>query len=197
MLTRKRKFTEKQPEPPSHSSTIKKPATCIATSTELLTNSRFANLVSPLTQQQKYNLLCNVRKPWPEYKFQVNARGRRFQDQLLMKFPWLIYFQILDGAFCINCLLFGGESTHNASKFQKLYKAPLTTWSTALQKFCEHPEKSPVQLDCIRKKQIQNRERLRSIVGAIILCGRQNIPLRGHWDDSKHLLDSSLNPGNL
>ena len=72
MLTRKRKLTvevdqpaaqmtevEKQPEPPSHPSPIKKLATCIATSTELSpnsSNSRFANdignfvnLVSPLT----------------------------------------------------------------------------------------------------------------------------------------------------
>ena len=32
---------------------------------------------------------------------------------------------------------------------------------------------------------------------AIILCCWQNIPLRGHRDDSRHLLDSSLNPGNF
>ena len=245
MLTRKRKLTvevdqpaaqitevEKQPELPCHPSPIKRPATCIATSTELLTNStnsrfandigNFVNPVSPLTQQQKYHLLCNVWKPEPEYRFPMNARGRRFQHQWSMKFPWLIYSEILDGAFCINCLLFGGESTHNASKLKKLYKAPLTTWSTALQNFREHVEKSPihhtatilasqfkllmqqkatsidVQLDSIWKKQIQkNRERLRSIVDAIILCGRQNIPLRGHRDDSKYLLDSSLNPENF
>ena len=86
MLTRKRKLTvevdqptaqitevEKQPEPPGDPSPIKKPVTCIATSTELSTNStnsRFANdignyvnPVSPLTRQQKYHLWCNVWKP--------------------------------------------------------------------------------------------------------------------------------------
>ena len=32
----------------------------------------------------------------------------------------------------------------------------------------------------------QNREKLESIVKTVILCGRQNIPLRGHRDDSSH-----------
>ena len=55
-----------------------------------------------------------------------------------------------------------------------------------------------VQLDSSRKNQIQqNREKLRPIVDAVILCVRLNIPLRGHRDDSKHLLDDTLNPGNF
>lgn len=54
------------------------------------------------------------------------------------------------------------------------------------------------QLNSIRKKQIQeNREKLRPIVLAIMLCGRQNISLRGHRDDAKYLSDSKVNPGKL
>lgn len=105
---------------------------------------------------------------------------------------------------------------------QKLYKAPLTSWSVAPQRFRAHAEKSllhrtatvrlshfkllmeqkstsiDVQLDSLRTKQIQeNREKLRPIVDAVILCGRQNLAFRGHRDDSKHLETNDVNPGNF
>ena len=55
-----------------------------------------------------------------------------------------------------------------------------------------------VQLDRIKLKQIEeNRKRLRPIVDAVIFCGRQNIPLRGHRDDSKHAVEESSNLGNF
>jgi hypothetical protein len=39
--------------------------------------------------------------------------------------------------------------------------------------------------------------RLRPIVGAILTCASQNIPLRGHRDDAHHLEDEKSNPGNF
>ncbi|KAL4154140.1 hypothetical protein QTP88_001973 [Uroleucon formosanum] len=42
----------------------------------------------------------------------------------------------------------------------------------------------------------ENRDRLRSIVSTIILCGRQNIPLRGHRDDGNTSLNSVKNNQN-
>ena len=55
-----------------------------------------------------------------------------------------------------------------------------------------------VQLDSIVSKQVKlNREKLIPIVEAIILCGRQNIALRGHSDDAKYIDDESVNCGNL
>lgn len=55
-----------------------------------------------------------------------------------------------------------------------------------------------VQLDSLRRKKIQeNREKLRPIVDAIILCGRQNIAFRGHRDDSKYLDCDDVNAGNF
>jgi len=40
------------------------------------------------------------------------------------------------------------------------------------------------QLDTERVKQItENRNKIKPIIEAIILCGRQNISLRGHRDD--------------
>ena len=38
---------------------------------------------------------------------------------------------------------------------------------------------------------------LSSIIKTIVLCGKQNIAIRGHRDDSQHLLDPKNNPGNF
>ena len=97
-----------------------------------------------LSEQEKYHLLSNVWRPEPTYKFPVNAKGRKFQHQWLKTFAWLTYSEILDGGFCINCLLFGGESTHNASKLQNLFKVPLKASSSSLRNLREHFEKSSV-----------------------------------------------------
>ena len=55
-----------------------------------------------------------------------------------------------------------------------------------------------VQLDNAVAKQIElNRQKLVPIVGTVILCGRQNVSLRAHRDDSKHLEEGKSNPGNF
>jgi hypothetical protein len=43
--------------------------------------------------------------------------------------------------------------------------------------------------DQLRKQIIDNCERLKPIIKTIILCGKQNIPLRGHRDDGPANLD--------
>ena len=190
--------------------------------------SNFVNLSAPLTDQDKYALICNLWKPESTYDFPVTiikGSGRRkFQyDWLNMtEFSWLAYSARVDGAFCLNCVLFGGESTHNASKLKQLFKEPFKTWDVALQRFRDHNKKSQVhktatirfshfkeameqrsvpidcQLNSIRHDQIKkNRERLRPIVDAILLCGRQNIALRGHRDDSKFIEQANVNTGNF
>ena len=51
-------------------------------------------------------------------------------------------------------------------------------------------------LNNILKATVQaNREKLKPIVKTILLCGRQNIALRGHRDDST--IDDKENPGNF
>ncbi len=103
-----------------------------------------------------------------------------------------------------------------------LYKEPYNAWSKAVQKFNDHGERSQihktatqritafrlsmenqaasvdVQLNKLVSKQVlTNCEMLKLIVKAILLCARQNIPLRGHRDDAKFLEVDSNNPGNL
>ena len=74
------------------------------------------------------------------------VNGRKFLLDWMNLFPWLTYSPKVDGAFCINCVLFGAEcmATHNASKLQRLFKSPFTTWQVRPAKFREHCEKSPI-----------------------------------------------------
>jgi len=86
---------------------------------------------------------------------------------------------------------------------------PLVDWSIATRRFNDHQCKSEIhktslltmqifisvmeneikpisqiQSEAVEKQVSKNREKLSSIVKTILLCGRQNIPLRGHRDDS-------------
>ena len=61
-------------------------------------------------------------------------------------------------------------------------------------------EEKTLSVDCqvVRAKQRrieENREKLRSIAKTVILCGRQNLALRGHRDDTTNMGDG--NPGNF
>ena len=49
----------------------------------------------------------------------------------------------------------------------------------------------------VAKRVWQNREKLRSIIKTIVWLGKQNVPLRGHRDDSSWLDIPDHNPGNL
>ena len=42
-----------------------------------------------------------------------------------------------------------------------------------------------------------NRQKLRSIIKTVVLCGMQNIVLRGHRDESSNINEASGNPGNF
>ena len=90
-------------------------------------------------------------------------------------------------------------------------KSPLTDWSSACNRFKEHQKHSEIhktalqsmhtfsnvmkgqlksidliQDELLYKSVEQNRLKLTSIAKTILLCARQNIPLRGHRDDAKY-----------
>ena len=180
------------------------------------------NLASAMSDSRKYHLLCTVWRPSTSFKFPPNPSGRRFQIKWLDEFEWLTYSSLLDGAFCLNCVLFGGESSHNASKLSCLFKQPFRSWAVTVRRFNDHATKSTVHktatLRCCQFKAVMenkessikikcdtavlrqvelNRKKLVPIVEAIILCGRQNISLRGHRDDSSSYADVSSNPGDF
>nr|XP_047135327.1 zinc finger MYM-type protein 1-like [Hydra vulgaris] len=110
------------------------------------------------------------------------------------------------------------ESSHNASKLVQLYKSPFVAYSKAINKFNKHAESLPIHqtatlkathfCQCMEQKinfidlnlnkvideQVKkNREILKPIVLAVIMCGKQNIPLRGHRDDSFYYENENKN----
>ena len=155
--------------------------------------------MSSLPDSKKYEILCSHWKPGSDFSFPPNENtGRRFQYAWLSRFPWLAYSAVANGGFCVTCVLFGGESTHNASKLQRLMTSALPPSASALQKLRQHCEKSSVhatatlratqfklmienkalgigvQLNTARQELIEkNRSRLHPIVDCIITCGRQ------------------------
>ena len=94
-----------------------------------------------LPDSKKYEILCNHWKPGSDFSFPAQENiGRRFRFAWLSPFPWLAYSAVANGGFCVTCVIFGGESTHNASKLQRLMTSTLPPSSSAVQKLCQHAE---------------------------------------------------------
>ena len=167
-----------------------------------------------LPDDVRLDFLENVWKP--NYSFQfpttvIYGKKRKFNVKWLEVFPWLAYSSNVDGVFCLPCVLFGRRVGDNASKLDKLMRAPLVNWSSAIQRFTDHGQNSEIHKTAVatmfKFKQImkgkgksileiqgqivdgivsKNRKKIESIAKTVLLCARQNIPLRGHRDDSKY-----------
>jgi hypothetical protein len=110
----------------------------------------YVNLVPSLPDSKKYEILCNHWKPGSDFSFLPHENiGRRFQLAWLSRFPWLAYSAVAKGGFCVTCILSGGENTHNASKLQRLMTSALPPSAPAVQKLCQHGEKSNVHATAV------------------------------------------------
>ena len=112
----------------------------------------------------------------------------------------------------ITCTYFLYMSLPSFSTRTKLLLEPLILWTSAASRFREHDEKSSVHRfsmhamldfkDVIENKALpvdkvsitglqskisENRAKLKPIFKTIIFCGHENIPLRGHRDDTEQL----------
>jgi hypothetical protein len=167
--------------------------------------------VAGIDDDTKFNLINNHWKPPPDVNFSSSETSCR-------KFcaSWLCYSKLYNGAFCLSCVLFGHLSGHNGSKLSKLFKEPLTNWQSAATRLKQHQKQSVIrcdsmlrlvqfrsvmtgetkgideQADNMRSARVQyNRDILSSITRTVILAGKQNLPLRGHRDDSQHYISQS------
>ena len=102
-------------------------------------------------------------------------------------------------ALCLPCLCFGMECGKNGNKLNKLFKSPLTFWTTACSRFQSHSVGNtdtthgnaviamadfmdnmtrravPInqQIDQLMQQQInENREKMKSIIKTVIFCGQ-------------------------
>lgn len=94
------------------------------------------------SDQDKLRLTENVWKPGELFEFPVSVEcsnsKRHFVWGWLTRFPWLAYSKYLNGAFCLPCVLFGVQCGRNTNKRDKLYKSPLTLWTSTISRFTKH-----------------------------------------------------------
>ena len=177
------------------------------------------NDVKTFSDAEKLHFIENVWTPRNDLLFEFpstveSGKKRKFQRSWFQQYSWLAYSKYLDGAFCLPCVLFGRGAT-----VDKLMKSPITCWTSATSRFKKHSsgkcdthntavlaqdnfvrvmrrEAVPVneQLDRLLRQQIEtNRNILSSLFKTVILCGRNNIALRGHRDDGPTTSNSKGN----
>ena len=156
------------------------------------------------------------KRHWRFQSTYINEKSPNF-------IPWLCYSAYLDSAFCLPCVLFGHAfSSHHGSQLKKLFTEPFTRWNGAPRRWEDHQKKSKMHDDAtsamstlkrqmegkekrineacntaMRIRMTENRKKIKPIMKTVVLCGKQNIPLRGHRDDSQYKEDQTINPGNF
>ena len=99
-------------------------------------------VIASFTDTEKFRFIESVWKPDLLFEFPASketcGKQRKFRQEWLVKYPWLVYSKYLDGAFCLPCVCFGVECGKNGAKLDKLFRSPLTFWTTARGKFDSH-----------------------------------------------------------
>ena len=175
-----------------------------------------------VTDHDKFCLIEEHFVPEPSYKFPPGSNRRAFQYRWLTRYQWLRYSEHDNGGYCLPCALFYTPSNNLRSDPGVLVMKPLTNFQKALEILGKHETKEFHKFSVVKMieftKVMTNQQpsiqsqlsqakadiiasnclKLASIVETILLCGRQNIPLRGHRDslnDFEH--DPSAQHGNF
>ncbi|XP_050316183.1 zinc finger MYM-type protein 1-like [Anthonomus grandis grandis] len=187
-----------------------------------------ANFLNSGSVSDKIKIIETLWIPPPSYTFPLIDRFKdkkfklRFQHKWLTEFNWLCYSAKEQGAFCKFCAFIGITRGVGGQTLGALVNVKMDNWKKAKEIFVAH-ESARYHKDCIcayenlekiqkgvqeevidlldekRKEQAkQNRNKTRPIIEAIILCGRQEMSLRGHRDSGAlEIDDSSKNEGNF
>ncbi|XP_046684428.1 52 kDa repressor of the inhibitor of the protein kinase-like [Homalodisca vitripennis] len=164
-----------------------------------------------LTDSEKLKVLNDRWVPQSSFNFPYRTYGtqqRKFLFSWLNKYTWLSYSGIEDSAYCVHCMLFSKKEVgkSNAQHTGQLVEEGFSNWKKALEKFEKHAASQYHKDSCVsaanfkrvmdseiksidksldKGKDLQaqnNVKRILPIIDTIILCGRQNIALRGHRD---------------
>ena len=157
------------------------------------TVSEFCKAMHTLNSAQKYSLLTNHRKPRLDHVFPTTYLGgcnRSFRHVWLAEHPWLVYSEVVDGAFCSVCSVFCADTSKG-----NLVVQPFRLWHKKGEKFKVHEHSAyhqhalqqadllkqsvekphtaiAAQLDTRKAANIQrNRTVLKSIARAVLYCG--------------------------
>ena len=136
-----------------------------------------------LSYSEKVDLIKNVFVPEKNFCFPETTRS--FKYEWLLLFPWLCYSPSEDASYCLSCVLFGHDPSHES--VQSLH---FSTWPKLEAIFSQIKGSShEINLLCDRKYKHEveeNRKILVPIIDTIVTLGRLGLPFRGHRDDSKY-----------
>ncbi|XP_074658629.1 52 kDa repressor of the inhibitor of the protein kinase-like [Tubulanus polymorphus] len=182
--------------------------------------------IASLNADEKCKLLRKHFVPGENYNFPTTLyqnKNRRFSVDWLTKkeYAGLVYSKAKEGGYCIYCCLFGSsdlgilstspltDMKHTHARLGAHYgtdkKEPKKTHLEAHEKVLQflnvHENKQKTVVELSNKNALEKIERnrtvLSSVIKTVLLCGRQNIALRGHRDDSRHISDPDINSGNF
>ena len=176
------------------------------------------------SDQEKRWLVRNCCRPDADFVFPAKVeygKSRTFQHAWIKDYGWLSYSMAKQGGYCVACVLFNKRP----AMLGELVNSPLTNLTRAKQTLREHSEQAhhraaledmavflgqqergavtvEQQLQSHAAQTVQrNRATLLSILKCVVFCGRQNIALRGHRDESPVFQDGCFqvtgNPGNF
>jgi hypothetical protein len=145
-----------------------------------------------------------------DFRVMKNGNKRKVQSAWFKDHKWLRYSALNDALYCAPCSLFGKSDAK-----EKTFINPVTDWSNISGHF-KHHEKSDsshykffemannflqitsdskpsisVSLESSRAKQVEintSKHILRKIIKNLILCGWQNIAIRGHNEDRSNFM---------
>ena len=166
--------------------------------------------VKGLSRDDKYRLLTTEPNPDPLSYLRTrpcpSSNLRRFKPDWLKLHPWMHYSCFSDGVYCHACVVFSPHQVggHDLGKF---VLKPFRYQTKTTERATEHAKngyhlnamammteflaryESPSQaVDAVLSSQVRqtmvtNQKVIESLLRVIILCGKQELALRGHRDD--------------
>lgn len=174
---------------------------------------------------EKCEVLQNVWQPPSTYNFPIlekfSARKIKFQYSWFTEFPWIAYSEVHQGVFCKYCCLFAKHGVGvNQQDVGAFVKRKFDNWKKAKESFRNHESTQyhrncvldSISLEKVKDKSAEpivnqidqarhdavtkNRSHLKPIIDAIILCGRQELALRGHRDSGNINMENQCSDSN-
>ena len=192
---------------------------------EDIANYTSSKVRQALSDAEKYQLFTSKSlRPGYDYKYVPRleyGKQRRFQFDWLTRFEWLVFSVKDNGGYCLPCVIFG--KGQDGIDLGILVSRPMTKFTKAVSTTLpNHQDKESHKnavtmaahfLEVMQRKReavnltidqglaarvATNRLKLKAIVDTVLLCGRQNIALRGHRDNHTDVeADPTANHGNF
>jgi ribosomal protein L20 len=192
--------------------------------------SLFCNRVLSHAEKVTVTVLNNIWSPDVSYSFPVIKSGRKekklkFQYSWLSRWNWLAYSEVENGAYCKFCIVFSKAGAGiNSQSLGALSKKKFDNWKKAIDTFEKHSHaqyhlQSLADADYFlnvdknnllsvenklsadrTQKILENRQKIVPIIDVVILCGVQEMALRGYRDSGKSSIitaPTDKNQGNF